>query len=187
MLESVISELKDIARNGGATDVRQINPRDIEVEQWVRNKCLYGCPNFGKSFTCPPYVPGVEENRAVIHSYSEALLVEFGNLTVDYFRSGKSITEVLYDMERSAFIKGYERAFAYGAGLCSLCPECPAKDLSKPNSFSVIKCLQPQKARPSMEAAGIDVYGAVRKLGISLDTVKNTDDKFSFFGLLLIC
>jgi predicted metal-binding protein len=186
MLDSVISELKNIALDGGAEEVKLINPKDIIVAQWVRNKCVYGCQFYGKRFTCPPYSPTVEETSATLQGYREALLVEFTDLSKEIIKNFKKATEIPYNMEKTAFVRGFERAFSYGAGFCTLCPECPAEKLTEPNIFCKKECVQAKKARPSMEAVGIDVFSTVRRFGFELETVKNVEDTYKLFGLVLL-
>lgn len=41
-------------------------------------------------------------------------------------------------------------------------------------------------ARPSMEAAGIDVFETVRRAGLSLRPLKERDDYVRYFALLLL-
>jgi len=62
--ESLVKELEVLALNGGATTVKRIRPEDVIVAQWVRNKCMFGCPLYAKRFTCPPYVSTPEETSS---------------------------------------------------------------------------------------------------------------------------
>jgi predicted metal-binding protein len=186
VVESVLPELRAIAVAGGATRVEHIDPAKVVVSEWVRSKCLHGCGMFGKRFTCPPYCSTIEDTRAMLRSYSEALLIGFDGLAGQALKSFGSAHEVAFSLERAAFIMGFERAFSFGAGFCTLCPECPAGKLAEPNLFSKKECLQPKKARPSMEAAGIDVYSTVRNCGFELRPVKDLKDAFKLFGLTLL-
>jgi predicted metal-binding protein len=184
--ESVFSELRAVAVAGGATQVKQIDPANVVVSQWVRSKCMHGCAMFGKRFTCPPYTPSVEETMAMLQSYHEALLIEFDGLSGQVLKSFTNASEVAFNLERAAFVAGFDKAFSFGAGFCTLCPECPAGKLAEPSIFSKKECLQPKKARPSMEAAGIDVYSTVRNCGSELKPVKDLKDSFKLFGLTLL-
>ena len=193
-LESVVDELKTIALEGGATAVIQIEPKDIVVAQWVRNKCQFGCSLFGKRFTCPPYAPTPEETAVALQNYHQALLVEFGNLRLEQTENvsprlkaiEKEVQNVLYHMERAAFLSGYERAFAYKGGPCQLCQDCPAIKLENPNLFYQKECKYPKEARPSMEGAGIDVFSTVRRAGLEVHVVRERDELFKNFGLVLL-
>ena len=188
--EQVFTELKNFAIEGGATAVRPISPKDVVLAQWVREKCKYGCSAFGKRFTCPPYAPTPHETADTLKDYHEALLVEFANMSRDKLRRDETarrmVQDVLYGMEKKAFLSGYERAFSYKAGPCRLCPECPAEKLENPNLFSMKDCKNPKEARPAMEAAGMDVYSTVRKAGFELNVVRDRSEPFKCFGLVLL-
>ncbi len=187
--ELMVKELESIALEGGATVIKQISPQDIIVAQWVRNKCQFGCPHFGKRFTCPPYAPTPQETVATLKSYQKALLVEFGNLHPVRGRLepvGRMTHNTLYNMERCAFLNGHERVFFYGGGPCVLCRSCPAEKLENPNLFCKKECKRPEEARPSMEAAGIDVYSTVRQAGFKPHVVRERTETFTDFGLVLL-
>ena len=42
-----------------------------------RQKCRMGCYEFGKSLTCPPHAPPVEDFRQSLRDYQYALLIKF--------------------------------------------------------------------------------------------------------------
>ena len=86
--------------------------------------------------------------------------------------------ETMYEIEREAFLGGLYEAFLYGAGACDICASCPAKTGTGPNEYSNRECLSPRKARPAMEACGIDVCPTVRKADYEIDIVKEEGDYF---------
>lgn len=188
-LQSIVKDLETIALEGGAAAVKLISPQDVVVAQWVRNKCQVGCRHFAKRFTCPPYAPTPQETAEVLQSYNQALLVEFADRYLDRLRQEpeKSMFHnTLYNMERTAFLSGYEKALVYEAGPCVLCPECPAEKLENPTIFDKKECLRPKEARPAMEAAGIDVYSTARRAGFEIHVVREKSEPFKSFGLLLL-
>jgi len=188
-MEKIVKTLETIALEGGATAIKPISARDVIVAQWVRNKCSFGCRNFGNRFTCPPYAPTPKETADTLLSYHKALLVEFGKFHLDLLKKEsalKMVQKVLNDMERTAFLCGYEKAYSYTAGPCALCPECSAQKIEDPNLFHKKECKHPREARPAMEAASIDVYTTVRNAGFELQVVENESQAFKFFGLLLL-
>ena len=188
-LESIVKDLETIALEGGANAVKLISPQDVVVAQWVRNKCQFGCRHFAKRFTCPPYSPTPQETAEVLQSYNQALLVEFADRYLDRLRQEPEKTmfhQTLYNMERTAFLSGYEKALCYDAGPCVLCKECPAEKLESPSLFLKKECKRPKEARPAMEAAGIDVYSTVRRAGLEIHVVRDKAEPFKSFGLLLL-
>lgn len=137
------------ARDLGARDARMIPVDAIRTGAWVSMKCRFGCSHYGKSLCCPPHAPTYIELREVLKEYSHAVLIQC--------RSLEAATPVALGLERVLFRMGYHKALGFGAGKCLLCPDC-----------SVTLCSQPQNARPSMEACGMDVMGTVKASGMAL-------------------
>ena len=181
--KKIVETLMKRAKEKGAKSVKLIPTRDVFAEDFVRQKCRYGCEDYAKSFTCPPYAPTPDETRKILKSYKQGLLLEFSR--VRNKKDQPNVREIMYELEREAFLNGLYRAFAYTAGPCKICEICPAVKIENPNEFSKIKCVNPSKARPSMEACGINVYKTVRKAGFKLDVVTG-GECYKCFSLLLL-
>jgi predicted metal-binding protein len=151
--------LEGLFSEHGYRDFRWIDPKEIVVAQWVRMKCMFGCPNYGRKGACPPQTPAVEECRQFFREYRAAVVfhlrIRFDN-PQDRFAWYKKKALDLAELERKAFLAGYEKAFFLLFGGCPLCRECPGERTA---------CKQPELARPSPEAMAVDVYSTVRKLG----------------------
>ncbi len=160
----------DIALECGALKAMVVSPTTVETASWVRNKCQYGCPLYGKCLVCPPFAPSPSETRKTLDEFKKAILFQ---TTPNCYEDVKKIAVAI---EQKLFLANYYKAFGYGAGPCLLCAEC-ALDSGCRNSYN---------ARPSMEAAGIDVYATVRKHGFDLNVVVNFGDEQNYFGLVLI-
>lgn len=187
--EQAGKKLIDQAIEGGATAAKIINADQIVIAQWVRHKCQFGCRLFAKRFTCPPYAPSPSETAETVKQYQQALLVEFRNRHFEDPQDTASQSMVhrsMYNLERQAFLNGFYKATAYGSGPCRLCPECPAEKLEKPSLFNKKDCLNQKMARPSMEAAGIDVYQTVRQAGFEIHVVREKSEPYTSFGLVLL-
>jgi len=182
--QSVVDALIGFAIDEGAGSARKISPEDVIIGQWVRLKCQYGCGGYGRYFTCPPYSPSVGETKRMVMEYDSALLFEFAFNP----ESGKNpnITELMFELERKAFLDGLYKAFAFSAGPCRLCDSCVASSIENANQFSKRLCRHQGKARPSMESCGIDVFKTARKVGYEIDVVKNHGDYYKRFGLLML-
>jgi len=152
-----------------ALHAKIIPAESIRVEQWVREKCRFGCGSYGTSLMCPPHTPTPAETQEVIDAYSWALLIH-GDMNTP-------INEIAVRLEKRMFLEGCEKALALGAGPCSLCEECP----NIPG-----QCKHPQKARPSMEACGIDVYSTVHAHGFPLQVLTSINETPNFYALVLI-
>ncbi len=153
------------AKELGVKEAIIIPTDSIVTAEWVRLKCQYGCGGFG-GLTCPPNSPTPEQTKKIISDYKNALLVH-----VDDFID---LNEILVKLEKEVFFDGYYKVFIMGGGPCNLCEEC--------SEF----CTHPDKARPSMEACGIDVYATVRAHGFPIEVLKSKTDKVNFYGIVLI-
>ncbi|MEW6355301.1 MAG: DUF2284 domain-containing protein [Planctomycetota bacterium] len=156
------------AMERGAIDTKVVSPAKVFTAAWVRLKCQYGCGGYGQCLTCPPHSPTPLETREVLDCYKQAILVRGDETT--------NIRGIVADMEREIFLAGYYKAFAYGCGPCSLCREC---DFEK-------GCRHPYKARPAMEAAGIDVFATARSAGMPIDVISGAGQCQSRYGLVLV-
>jgi len=136
---------------------------------WVRIKCQYGCDRYGKGLQCPPNVMDNEATRKLIDSYSWGVLVEG-------MPPGREFHERLLALEKKAFLAGFYKAFAFTAGHCPVCDKCPEEG----------DCRFPGKARPSMEASGIDVYETAIQAGFTLVPVREKVQYVKYIGLLML-
>jgi predicted metal-binding protein len=159
---------------GGATDAVVIPPSQVVTAPWVRMKCQFGCAGFGRTLCCPPRTPTPEETRRVLDSFEAALLIHL-HWTKDYARIG-AFNELIVDLERTLFLDGYYKAFAMGSGPCSRCGECDPDG----------QCRHSDRARPSMEACGIDVYATVRSVGLPIRVVKTHAQGRDMYGLVMV-
>jgi predicted metal-binding protein len=86
-----------------------------------------------------------------------------------------SSTAIMRDGERRIFLAGFYKAFGRGNGPCGLCVNCNLK-----------RCTRTERARPAMEACGIDVYATVRANGYPINVVKDYSGDADYHGLVLI-
>jgi predicted metal-binding protein len=189
-LEDEVEKLIGLAREAGA-DARPIDPADVTVSEWVRFKCSWGCKGYGKHLGCPPYAPSPEETRRMIGEYSTALLLRFEGVpdlrTIDpdeipedfhhiYTKLIRWVHETVYRLEKTAFYDGYYKAFGLSAYPCIYCERCVAEEAEGPVDRSMKRlCRHMDKVRPSMEAAGIDVFATARNAGWELSTIPCKD------------
>lgn len=154
----------------GARKARVISASSVKTAAWVRYKCQFGCSGFGQCFTCPPRSPAPHETQKIIDGYKKAILIQVTD------REHTGVSEIARKLEREAFLAGYHKAFALGAGPCMLCRECDFEG----------GCRHPEEARPAMEACGIDVFSTARANGMLIDTLETTRDKAHYYGLVLL-
>jgi hypothetical protein len=91
----------------GCEKAKVIDTSTIIVEEWVRWKCLYGCPFFNKDAYHPPFAPGVDETRKVLGQYTKAILLNGPR--------GKAVTDIAVRLEGEAYQMGFYKAFALTA------------------------------------------------------------------------
>jgi len=158
------------AKRLGAAEAKLIAPATVVTAPWVRLKCQYGCGGWGQRLTCPPYSPTPEQTRSILDEYTSAVLVHCPGE-----EKWRSVKQIVADLEREVFLAGFYRAFAFGSGPCDLCEECNLK-----------QCEHPSQARPSMEAAGIDVFATARANGFPIEVVKDYGCPQNYYGLVLV-
>ncbi|MBU1206921.1 MAG: DUF2284 domain-containing protein, partial [Proteobacteria bacterium] len=61
MTKREANQIERIARAHGLDDFKWIQPKMIVTGYWVRAKCNYGCPSYGKRACCPPELPSFAE------------------------------------------------------------------------------------------------------------------------------
>jgi len=167
------------AVEGGATYAKQIHPSSVVTAPWVRLKCQFGCPGYDKGYCCPPNTPTSDETSAIIDSYHRAILfhIEVPHMPEKGKHYGKYF-DMLTELEGEMFKDGYYKAFVLLAGPCRLCKKC-AKLQEEP-------CQLPHRARPSMEACGIDVYQTARNNGFFIQTLRERTETNNEYCLMLV-
>ncbi len=155
------------ARKLGAIEAKIIRAGSVITAPWVRMKCQFGCDGYNASPCCPPYTPTPAQMREVIDGYRRGLLVHCHDETHP--------TKIVIQLEREIFLSGFPKALGLGAGPCLLCRTC------EPGV-----CRKPARARPSMEACGIDVFATARANRCAIDVVRNRSSEGNYYGLILI-
>ena len=172
--ESVPAIQKDLqtliryAKRKGAVLSRSVAVDKVVVDERVYYKCMYGCPSYDSSRMCPPNTPLPLDFERALRKYTWGILVK---------TRPHEINEIVVEIERKAFLLGHYLALGLRGGPCLLCSECADPD--EP-------CRHPEKARPSMEALGIDVFATLRNAGIPLEIKKSGEDEWFFHGLILV-
>lgn len=179
--------LKSLAQELGL-EIRRISAFDIKVDDWIRLKCQYGCPNYGRRFTCPPYSPEPSVMRAMLEGYSTAFLLSFdasaspGDAEIHVGIDGMDrAVDAFLRLERFAFLNRYPKAFVFGINHCPGCHVCSVEE-------GIGACKKPQMARPSLESCGINVGKLLECTGWEargIDVLKK-EDRVSLISLLLL-
>jgi predicted metal-binding protein len=173
-----LTEWCDRALARGAAAATLMSTSGVVVAEWVRMKCLFGCDEPGVHKTCPPNAPAVEQTRRLIGEFERAILLEAGPFTGPEKSDDESrrLNEVGLALERELFLAGFYKAWLMGAGPCDACGACTRGE----------DCPTPERARPSMEGCGLDVYATARNAGRRIEVVRTRDAEYRFFALVLV-
>jgi predicted metal-binding protein len=205
-----MDEIRDQAVAHGADFADLIEAHKVAVDERVTLKCrIPPCECYGRCLMDPPFSPTAEETAKVVARYKYGILIEVSTqLPEDYWeliQGDQSLCRLQYDdralafdrtvqrprwvklhelvmgVEREAHNRGYLFAVGYVASTCYLC-----YDEANPVSYCDTSrpCRRPYEARPSMEAAGMDVFSTYWNIGRTLDLASR--EKFSWSGLVLV-
>jgi predicted metal-binding protein len=163
-------ELCELAKGkSGVSDACIISPSEVVTAAWVRLKCQFGCDGFGQCLVCPPFTPTPQQMREVLDDYHRAVLL--------HCLPDADVKAIAVELEREIFLSGCWKAFGLGAGPCDFCKECNLKEK---------QCHHADRARPAMEACGIDVFSTVKKVGFPIEVVRTTRQCPNYYGLILV-
>jgi predicted metal-binding protein len=164
------SQFLELAKKkSGVKDARIISPSEVETAAWVRLKCRFGCDGYGLCLVCPPFTPTSQQMREVLDSYRRAILL--------HCQPDADVKAIVAELEREIFLLGYWKAFGLGAGPCYFCRTCPVEEK---------QCRHADRARPAMEACGIDVFSTVKKVGFPIEVVRQRRQCPNYYGLILV-
>lgn len=178
-MEEALVNIKRAALDLGAAEAKIILTRDIVVERRVLLKCRYWCDEYGRNWSCPPYVPSVDEFRKLLREYRHALIISFQSPPKPeaWSEEKKKAHLALLKLEKIAFESGFLFALLLRPGSCNICPQC---DVTKP-------CRHPELLRFSPEAVGVNLIETLRRAGISLKfPVTGLEEKINIIAILLI-
>lgn len=168
-----------LAKQMDYTNIAKISVSQIAFESTLRDMCAMNtCGKYGTSWVCPPACGSFDELKQKVLKYTEGLLVQKVYTLEDSFdfegmMAGQDdfskrfywIVDKLNGVSKDGW-------FALGAGTCNLCKTCPYPDAP---------CIQPQRARPSVEACGINVSALCSACNVPYINGKNTVSYVSLF------
>jgi predicted metal-binding protein len=187
--KQVSGDITGMAIDMGATDAKLISPSQVVVSNWVRLRCQFGCPNFSKRLTCPPFTPPIDEIKDMLSEYKKILLLKFEQPPIsretgtgdDFVKELNKRENLVNDrtlkIERELMLMGYYKVFALEPGMCNRCTEC----VVQPG-----KCRHPTEARPAPESFAIDVFQTVRNAGWRIEVKTDQFQSWAHYDLILI-
>jgi predicted metal-binding protein len=172
--------IESIALKHGCEDFRWISGRDVQVCQWVRLKCMFGCGSYGKRGGCPPAVPSISECRELFTEYEHILVLQIVvklDDPNDREEWSRKMNLSLLPIEGEAFLIGHQKAFLLFMDECRLCNECPG---------TREECRNLAMSRPCPEALGVDVFSTVRNAGFPIEVLTGFDQEMNRYAFLLV-
>lgn len=166
-----------LALEAGASAAVIVPASEIVVDERVRLKCMVPrCIRAGETPNCPPSAPDLDLVRRALSRFTWAILFKCNVGPIEDYAPGKGATkaeqrrvlsfhqksgEVTYALERQGYKDGYHLAMGFGGGSCKdyLCQGLACQFLDSG------RCRFPQRARPAMEAMGVDVVALTNKVG----------------------
>ncbi len=150
---------------------------DTEVYRNCQNPYKFhpdGCPNYDNNWSCPPNSPTVSDTRTTLKTYTYfwLLIMEYPipKNKIKFIQKWKTqkgfarITKNLNDF--LSYLQSNHREWKIY--YCSQCELCKEKNYSG-CTCSNAPCRYPDKIRISPEAAGIQVFDTLLKLGNSIE------------------
>lgn len=163
----------------GIAHAVEVDPQRVATAPWVRLKCRFGCPGYDRSYCCPPFTPTPDETRAILDSFQRAILFHIeAPRTPERGKRIAQLYEFLVDLEGAVFKDGHHKAFVFLSGPCRLCDTCAR--------LSGAECVSRGRARPSMEACGIDVFETARAAGLPIHTLSRREETQNHYCLMLV-
>ena len=195
-----------MAKEFGATSAVSLDAKSVVVDERARLKCSVPiCDDYGLNLMCPPNVMSIQAFREILTKYNHAILIQIEAPIppemVEEIRKAEDVAalykstrfldsyrktfdpvrlklhRMVHKLEAQAFALGYRFATGFTAGSCKLCKECVAISSDEP-------CRQPFRARPSMEAVGIDVFKTAENAGLPFEIPPK--EKTVWNGLVLV-
>lgn len=166
---------------GRPAEAKEVDPAKVITAPWVRLKCQYGCAGYGKGYCCPPDTPAPEQTKEILKHYQRAVLFHYPAAKREGENRRRRLSEFfddLVELEGELFKEGFYKAFVMLSGPCTRCTPC-AKTQGESCHFGM-------RARPSMEACGIDVYETARINGFPIQPLRNKDETQNIYCLMLV-
>jgi len=173
-------DLIQLALDCGAYKADILRQDQVVLSSEFRVLCeMNHCGNYGRTYTCPPYIGPVEKMMEQIRQYDRVLLYQTVAELEDSFdvegmtAGGERHTQVCQSIHR-ALPSGLGSFLHLAGGGCRLCEKCAKQDN--------LPCRHPEEALPSLSAYGVDVCNTTRASNMKYINGQNT---VTYFGMVL--
>ncbi|MDR1185028.1 MAG: DUF2284 domain-containing protein [Coriobacteriales bacterium] len=148
-------KLTELIKASGFGDIACFDPSQLVARPEVREMCAADkCNAFGKSWSCPPACGSLESYQEMFARYRMGYLFQTVTVMEDPFdyasiERGSAEHKRRFDDLAKRVSLSKRDILLLGAGTCTLCETC---------TYPSAPCRYPERAFPSMEAAGLVVY-----------------------------
>jgi predicted metal-binding protein len=167
----------------GASDAKTVAADEVPIDDRVALKCrVPKCFGYGTCANCPPHSMTPDETRRIASQYRTAVVMKLDVPSGVIVRDRETIKQrveaykLIFDMvsriESEAFYDGYYLSTGFAAGSCKS-TFCYNVDCTVLHGE---KCRLALRARPSMEAVGIDCYRLAVEQGWDIHPIGSAAD-----------
>ena len=179
-----INEVIEETKLDATGHAKLITTDKIVIDPRVRWKCRIPiCFGYGMTINCPPHSPTAEDMTEIVSCYKHAILVTvyppvknhiFPSILTGVHGDVDTLNKMVSLIEAEATYLGYYLAMGFKGGPCLGCgflsPEyikdlMGQKQLPKCPALEGELCRQYLRARPALEACGVDVFATIMKCG----------------------
>lgn len=176
-----LQQIVQAALDNGASHATVVSPEDIFAKKQFAAFCEDpGCPNYGRSMSCPPHVSGPEGFRKKLgeSQYAVAVRMEVDSASLlgdDRPQVFRLLQKMTAATELKAKSLGFKASEGFAGGSCkrSFCDTHESCRVLSGNG----KCRFPQSARPSMSGYGVNVGKLMKAAGWGARFFSFRDDK----------
>lgn len=173
-------DLIEIALDAGAEKAVVIKTDSIVLNAAFRDICMKNaCGRYGRCWMCPPDIGEIGVLMEKVRQYSFGLLYQtIGSLEDSFDVEGMdkaAQNHVLTGQRLEAFLMlMLGKHLHLSCGGCRICERCAKLD--------GLPCRDSERAMPSMEGYGIDVYSTCKPTALKYTNGQNT---VTYFGIVL--
>lgn len=162
----------------GFREAKFIHTPQIICSHSDRLRCQYLCSQQRQSALCPPFSPTNTDTQRSLEEYRFGLFIRTEAQPEGDPRGlpWREFQDAVLSAERECFIRGYSRAFAIGIGNC----------IHQHHGDAYRPCDYPDKARPTLEAIGVNLTDTLDLLGWDRYLLREPEEPYQLFAVLLL-
>ena len=175
------NELVSLALDCGASKAVMLAQSQLVTSPMFRDICRSnGCGKYGRCWVCPPEIGEIDALIASLDAYKRVLWYQTISPIEDsfdiegMFEAGHAHAQLSQRISEALKARGCTDLLHLSCGGCHLCEIC-----TKPQG---LPCRHPDRALPSLEGYGVDVYNTTKNTPLAYINGQNT---VTYFGAVL--